>query len=96
MNQTMPIPAHDIDNAFTACVYERDERKAPDEHRRSKCLVGWEDATQRRKDYEAAALQRLTWKNLGYRLGHRFGALEQAQIDAVFAYLAAGWQPSTV
>lgn len=90
----MPIPNHDIDAAVSACVYDRDERKAPDEHRRSKFLVGWEEATQHHKVYEAEALQRLTWKNLGYRLGQRFGALEPAQIDTVFAYLAGTWQAS--
>jgi 5-methylcytosine-specific restriction protein A len=89
----MPIQTHEIDNALAELTYDRDERKAPDEHRRSKFLVGWEDATQRHKVYEAAALQRLTWKNLGYRLGQRFGALEPADINAVFASLAAGWQP---
>lgn len=90
----MPIPNHDIDAAVVACVYDRDERSAPDEHRRSKFQVGWVDATERNTVYEAEALQRLTWKNLGYRLGQRFGALEPAQIDAVFAYLAGTWQPS--
>ncbi len=89
----MRIPTHELEAAVAACVYDRDERTAPDEHRRSKFLVGWDDATQRHQVYEAEAMQRLTWKNLGYRLGQRFGALEHADIDAVFTALATGWQP---
>ena len=92
----MPIPTHEIDAAVTACVYDRDERKAPDEHRRGKFLNGWEDATRRDKVYAADALERLTWKHLGYRLGQRFGALEAARIDRVFAYLADAWQEPKV
>ncbi len=92
----MPIPTQAIDDAFAQCTYARDERKAPDEHRRGKFLNGWVDATQREQVYSDDALARLTWKNLGYRLGQRFGALTPAQIDRVFEYLAGTWrQPST-
>ena len=41
----------------------------------------------------ADALARLTWKNLGDRLGQRVGAWKPADIDAVFATLATGWPP---
>lgn len=88
----MPIAPNAIDEALSACVYARDERKAPDAHRRSKFLVGWEDANQRRKVYTEEALERLTWKNLGYRLGRRFGELAPAEIDAVFDYLSEVWR----
>lgn len=88
----MPIAPNAIDEALDACVYARDERKAPDAHRRSKFLVGWEDANQRQKVYTEEALERLTWKNLGYRLGQRFGALTPAEIDAVFDHLSEVWQ----
>jgi hypothetical protein len=87
----MFIQNHEIDQAFAACVYDRDERKAPDAHRQSKFLVGWKDATTQHKTYEAEALQRLTWKNLGYRLGQHFGAHDVAEQDKVFAYLSECW-----
>ncbi|SDX90718.1 hypothetical protein SAMN05421644_1194 [Allochromatium warmingii] len=85
------ITPNAIDDALNACVYARDERKAPDAHRRSKFLVGWEDATQHQKIYTDEALERLTWKNLGYRLGQHFGAQTAAEIDAVFDYLTEVW-----
>ena len=88
----MPIPTHEIDEALAQCRYARDERKAPDEHRRGKFLKGWEDATQRGSLYSDEALERLTWKNLGYRLGNRFGARSADEIDGVFHYLAEIWR----
>ena len=87
----MHIHNSEIDQAFAACVYERDERKAPDAHRHSKFLVGWKDATLHNKTYEATAFKRLTWKNLGYRLGQYFGACETTQQDEVFVYLSKLW-----
>lgn len=87
----MPISKQAIDEAVGAFVYARDERKAPDEHRRGKFRVGWEDASQGRRTYTAEALERLTWMNMGYRLGQRFGHLTPSRINAVYDYLAECW-----
>ena len=88
----MYIPTNDIDAAVAACVYGRDERKAPDEHRREKFVKGWSEGALGTAVYSEEALERLTWKNLGYRLGKQFGALETARIDGVFEHLSAVWR----
>ena len=88
----MSISPEAVSTAFSACVYHRDERKAPDEHRRSKFRVGWEDATVRDKTYTVDALERLTWMNLGYRLGQHFGVRSPEEIDSVWEQVAAEWR----
>ena len=54
-------------------VYERDNREPPDNIRRGQFKTGWEDSTVRGETYAETTIQRLTWHNLGYRFGQRFG-----------------------
>jgi 5-methylcytosine-specific restriction protein A len=68
--------------------YETDDRKPPDNRRRGQFRAGWEDATIREKVYTEKILIRLTWRNLGYRLGKRFGKRQPDEIDQVYERFA--------
>jgi hypothetical protein len=69
--------------------YDQDDRNAPDNHRRGQFKAGWEDWTVRRETYADDTLQRLTWHNLGYRFGRRFGPVPTAEIQQAYELLAA-------
>jgi len=72
--------------------YDEDIRLPPDERRQVIFRVGWEDATIRHKQYTARTLKRLTWCNLGYRMGQRFGPWAEGQITNVYQVLAVHYQ----
>ena len=65
----------------------KDDRKKGVEDRRVKFKKGWRDFTDRRKTYRTATLKKLTWQNLGWRVGKK--ALKQSDnvMDAVFDFL---------
>lgn len=77
-----------IQEAFVQLVYQRDKRRPPDERRRGQFRAGWEDATKRGEVYSEGTLERLTWRNLGYRLGQSFGDHLPKEIDGAFDILA--------
>lgn len=77
-----------LQEAFARLEYQRDKRRPPDERRRGQFRAGWDDATKRGEVYADGTLERLTWRNLGYRLGQHFGDQLPEQIDAAFGILA--------
>jgi hypothetical protein len=77
-----------IQEVFARLNYQRDKRRPPDERRRGQFRAGWEDATKRGEVYADETLERLTWRNLGYRLGQHYGAQVAVQIDGAFDILA--------
>ncbi len=68
--------------------YEKDVRKYPDNHRRGQFKAGWEDVVIRQQTYLQPTLKRLTWCNLGYRLGQRLGEKTVNEINQIFDILA--------
>lgn len=68
--------------------YEEDIRKYPDNRRRGQFKSGWEDAVIRQQIYLPLTLQRLTWRNLGYRMGQRFGKSSVDEINQIFNLLS--------
>lgn len=82
-----------ITSAFDAIEYNRDRRRPPDEHRRRRFRAGWRDAIRPDNRYSDSTLRKLTWQNLGYRLGMRFGELSDADIDIAFDTLADHYTP---
>lgn len=91
----------EIEQLFSQLQYQRDIRKPPDERRRGQFRAGWEDTTVRGETYDEETLQRLTWHNLGYRLGKFFGHQAPEQIDQAYEVLvklygqsngASNWQ----
>ncbi len=65
-----------IEQAFARLQFGRDIRRPPDERRRGRFRTGWEDATMRGESYGIETLKRLSWRNLGYRLGKHFDPVE--------------------
>ncbi len=64
---------YDCEALLSEFVYDTDVRKPPDGFRRERFRTGWEDVTIREKVYAEKTLKRLTWQNLGYRMGMLFG-----------------------
>lgn len=52
-----------------------------DNRRRGRFHVGWKDAADRGKTYGETALARLTWQNVGWRLGDILGPTSAPMID---------------
>lgn len=77
-----------IQEAFARLEYQRDKRRPPNERRRGQFSAGWKDVTNRGEVYTDGTLERLTWRNLGYRLGQHFGDQTPVQIDGAFDVLA--------
>ena len=68
--------------------YKNDARNLPDASRRGQFKAGWRNATERGRVYGPDVLIRLTWHNLGYRLGEMFGAMDGGDIDDTFESFA--------
>ena len=68
--------------------YERDDRCCPSNRRRGQFRAGW----RRGQVSEQTLKERLTWHNLGYRMGQHFGSQAKERIDKVFQILAEEYQ----
>jgi len=91
-----PLPSEDamwqrLDAAVAALGQVVDDRAEPDSYRLGALRRGWTDALDPAREYSAETLSRLTWHNLGYRLGKEFGAATEATTEAVFNRLANQW-----
>lgn len=66
--------------------YNSDPRyKKPEANAHGKAFKnGWNDATMRDKEYGTAALEELTWQNLGYRLGKILGPTSEDTQEAMY------------
>ena len=83
----------EIRKVFEKLDYAVDHRREPDEHRFKKFLKGWKDSvTNLDTSYTANTLKKLTWQNLGYRLGKHFGTHSPGYIREVFDYLALRYE----
>ena len=68
--------------AIVSYTYDaRDTMPNRDGRRRAQFHMGWRRAVAG-EAMQAPALERLTWQNLGYRLGALFGATSSELIDA--------------
>ncbi len=83
------MTADEIEKCFAEMKYERDIRKPPNNHRRGQFQKGWKDAATR-KEYTAATLRVLTWRNLGYRFGKCFSPVDES--DYVYGLMAAKYK----
>ena len=80
-------------NSLVASV--KDSRKPGDSKRAGRFRSGWKDATERNKnDYSESALSKVTWQNLGYRLGNELGPRSEQWINAAYEHIAAVWDAS--
>lgn len=78
----------EILQALAGFQYDVDVRESPDDPRRLRFRGGWGDAAERDRAYTDETLAQLTWQNLGYRLGRRFGPRSAKEIDWAFEVLA--------
>jgi len=78
----------EVTSAYDQLEFKRDRRRPPDEQRRSRFRSGWRDADRRADGYSRSTLAKLTWQNLGYRLGERFGPRNDSDVDFAFDILA--------
>ena len=53
--------------------FEVDNRQTPDQARKREFRKGWEHSLDLEDGYSDKTLKKLTWNNLGYRLGKLFG-----------------------
>jgi len=72
--------------------FQCDERNPPDRNRRGQFKAGWRDAAERGWEYQKSTLERLAWKNLGYRLGEKFGPRDGDDIDAAYECFARHYE----
>ena len=70
--------------AIRAMTYKYDARNPASIGRRSQYKVGWADASAGETTYTESTLDRLTWRNLGYRLGRQLGPRDDDEIGETF------------
>ncbi len=80
------------DQMLAAFDFRYDERNPPDGNRRGQFKAGWRDAAERGRAYGGGVLERLAWKNLGYRLGEKFGVRDGDEIDEAFQCFARHYE----
>lgn len=61
-------------------AFEVDDRNPSDNYRKARFREGWQNAVTGQA-YSSATLKKLTWDNLGYRLGKLFGETSDQLID---------------
>lgn len=84
----MILDEKECEQLLSAFDYLYDERNPPDGNRRGQFKAGWRDRAERGRLYSESALESLTWHNLGYRLGEKFGARDGDEIDEAFECFA--------
>jgi hypothetical protein len=77
----------EIEGTLNRMRYDHDDRQPPDNLRRGQFKAGWKAAAAGVR-YNEQTLVRLTWNNLGYRLGLAFGAQAVQDIEWAFTLLA--------
>lgn len=88
-SKTVKEPESEVEvvgQQMTHLSYEEDVRSTnPNEtgHRRGRFKAGWHKATKG-ESYGSRALNRLTWDNLGWRLGSLFGETDEDLIDEMY------------
>ena len=95
----MPDPTYDqllrdVEQIILELESDSDIRKWPDTHRRGNFLAGWRDAAERGENYQARVLEELTWQNLGWRLGKKYGPRSRDEIVTLYEILAEHYRQS--
>ncbi|MDY6994104.1 MAG: HNH endonuclease [Pseudomonadota bacterium] len=83
---------YDCKKLLSEIKYDVDIRKLPDNFRRERFKLGWEDFTIRGKVYAENTLKRLTWQNLGYRMGNHFGGKLPDEIYCIYEQFSNHYQ----
>ena len=78
------VDQSDVQNLIDNIKFDEDVYTLPDATRRDQFHVGWQNAQRKQESYTPTTLNRLTWNNLGYRLGTHFGLLSDSKIDKIY------------
>lgn len=88
------VPDRDLREFLKGLAYRHDKRKPPDRLRRGQFRRGWKQAMSGEPMSQRTLDHRLTWNNLGYRVGMAFGQASDAEIDDAFEGFADQFTPS--
>jgi hypothetical protein len=66
----------------------RDTNPDATARRRARFQIGWQHAVEDR-EYGEDTMSRLTWQNLGWRLGRIFGATPDSLIEEMYVWCVA-------
>jgi predicted HNH restriction endonuclease len=85
----MNITIEELRKILSEIKVTKDKRSVPDSARKRAFKLGWLDYTQRKKVYSEEVLtSRLTWQNLGNRLGQILESKTREDIEEIFEILA--------
>jgi hypothetical protein len=97
----MPDPTYaklirEVEQIIRKLKHGGDIREWPDSYRGARFLAGWRDATERRnrEPYTSKILEKLTWQNLGWRLGKKYGPRSRDEIVTFYEILSEHYQKS--
>lgn len=96
VGKTDPSLSENIERLFSQLHYRYDVRRPPDERRRGRFRAGWQEAAEDEKVYTEKTLERLTWQNLGYRLGKLVGQGSPERIEQTYEILSELYKRSTL
>ena len=74
--------------------FEIDDRQSPDHYRRREFRKGWKNSLRidLENEYTGETLKKLTWNNLGYRLGRIFGDTPDEMIEELYDWSVRHYQ----
>jgi putative restriction endonuclease len=82
------------DDLLSQFEFNVDARNPPDKRRRGQFKVGWNDSTIHGGTYDERSLKRLTWRNLGYRLGKIYDVRDEGDIEETYECFATHYEIS--
>ena len=85
------IANNEILGYLAGIPYDHDDRTPSDLSRYGRFVVGWGEAV-RGERYTEHILRSLTWENLGFRFGQRFGNRSEKEIEQVWAVLTSHYE----
>jgi hypothetical protein len=74
--------------------FEVDDRQPPDHDRKREFRKGWEHSLRNgvENEYTDKTLKKLTWNNLGYRLGRLFGNTPDEMREELYEWSVRHYQ----
>jgi hypothetical protein len=76
--------------SMAAITFQFGDQHGLENYRRARFFAGWYHGANG-EVYAESALHKMTWTNLGYRLGAIFGNAEDGEIDEVFQWCLRLW-----
>ncbi|BAZ10988.1 hypothetical protein NIES4071_28120 [Calothrix sp. NIES-4071] len=75
---------------MTAITFQFGDQYGLEHYRRARFFAGWHHGANGEM-YTLDTLQKMTWTNLGYRLGTLFGTVKHEEIDEVYQWCLRLW-----